>query len=129
LVTAFNSRQSQCDRIFCKFRLRIGRTGDCPQTLPATLKDDRTTLTQWTEIQTDSNLDSIVQTTGRQLMPTASCFNFFPTAQKNLKFYCQHTFGTFAFVANAQSDTMAKAKEPNFPRALFTFIFTDSNRI
>jgi len=97
--------------------------------LPATLKDDRTTLTQWTEIQTDNNRDSIVQTTGRLLMPTASCFNFLPTAQKKLKFYCQRTFGTFAFAANAQANTMAKAKEPNFPRAFFTFIFTNSNRI
>jgi len=86
-------------------------------------------LTKWTEIQTDNNRDSIVQTTGRLLMPTASCFNFFPTAQKNLKFYYQRTFGTFAFATNAQADTMAKAKEQNFPRALFTFIFTDSNRI
>lgn len=54
--------------------------------LAATLKDDRTTLTHWTEIQTDNYLDSIVQTKGRTIKPTASCFNFSPTAQKNLKF-------------------------------------------
>jgi hypothetical protein len=94
----------------------------------ATLKDDSTTLKQWTEYQTDNNIN-LTADKYRQLMPTASCFNFFPTAQKNLKFYCQHTFGTFAFAPNRTSQRRAKAKEPNFPRAFFTFIFTDSNRI
>ncbi len=86
--------------------------------LPATLKDDRTTLTQWTEIQTDKYPDSIVQTTGRQLMPTASCFNFFPTAQK-FKIHCQPALAHLALPLTAQADPMSKAKRANFATAQF----------
>jgi hypothetical protein len=85
------------------------------QMLPATLKDDRTTLTQWTEIQTDKYLDSIVQTTGRPLMPTASCFNFFPTAQKNLKFYASPHWHICLCPPTAQANAGAKSKEPILP--------------
>jgi len=52
----------------------------------------------------------------RQANP--SCFNFFPTAQKILKFYCQHAFGTFAFAATHIPNPMAKSKEPNRQRFL-----------
>ena len=90
--------------------------------LAATLKDDRTTLTHWTEIQTDSYLDSIVQTTGRQLMPTASCFNFFPPHKKIL---LPAHIGTFGFAPNRTSQRRGKTKRANFANAPFKFpIFT-----
>lgn len=78
--------------------------------VPATLKDDRTTLTHWTEIQTDNNLDNIVQTTGRHLMPTASCSNFSPTAQKNLKFTARPHWHICLCPPTAIANAGAKAK-------------------
>jgi hypothetical protein len=46
---------------------------------------------------------------------TASCFNFFPNAQANIK--GRHTFGTFA--RHTRPDTKANlAKEPNFANTL-----------
>jgi hypothetical protein len=54
------------------------------------------------------------QRVSRHSFPTLLCFNFFPTAQKKLKFYCHRTFGTFAFAATTNAHPKAKAKEPNF---------------
>jgi len=49
-------------------------------------------------------------------LPTLLCFNFFPTAQKKLKFYASRTNGTFAF-ARHTSQRFAKPKEPFFATA------------
>lgn len=41
---------------------------------------------------------------------------------KKIDFLLPPTFGTFAFAANAQANTEAKAKEPNFLRFIFLYI-------
>jgi hypothetical protein len=52
-------------------------------------------------------------------LPTLLCFNFFPTAQKKLKFYASRTNGTFGF-ARHTSQPFAKPKEPFFATASVT---------
>jgi len=76
-------------------------------------------LTQWTTYQIDKQNDLTAGDFYRHCKPTASCFNFFPTAQKNLKFYGNHTNGTFAFAATRKTQHKAKAKEPFLANALF----------
>ena len=44
----------------------------------------------------------------------ASCFNFSPTAQKNMNFYASRTNGTFAFAPIYKADPSANAKVPFF---------------
>jgi hypothetical protein len=83
------------------------------KTLPATLKLPYN-LTQTMKIETNNYFDSVVQTTDRHDKPNASCFNFFPTAQKILKFFGSFTFGTFAVALTTPNSPMATANEPNF---------------
>jgi hypothetical protein len=46
-------------------------------------------------------------------LPTLLCFNFFPTAQKKLIFYCHRTNGTFVFIPHT-SPTLRKTKRATF---------------
>lgn len=72
-------------------------------------------MTQWTEIQADNDLTNIGQTTWRQHKPTASCFNFFPTAQKNLKFIASPHWHICLCPPTAPANAGAKSKEPILP--------------
>jgi len=74
-------------------------------------RHDNRKLKQWTEIQTDNDLTNIGQTTWRQHKPTASCFNFFPTAQKNLKFIASPHWHICLCPPTAQANAGAKSKE------------------
>jgi hypothetical protein len=50
----------------------------------------------------------------RHSLPTQKCFNIFTHRTKILKFYCQPTNGTFAFVPTHDANPSAKSKEPFF---------------
>lgn len=62
--------------------------------------------------------------TTQHLLPTRMCFNFFSHRTNILKFYCQPTFGTFAFAANTHVNNKAKSKEPISP-TLFLIACTE----
>jgi len=51
--------------------------------------------------------------------PLASCFNFFPTAQKILKFSRQPTLAHLPLPPNLTSQRKGKGKRANFANALF----------
>jgi hypothetical protein len=93
------------------------------KSLPASVKNDTATLTQTTNIQADNYFDHFGQTKFRNGNPTASCFNFFSTAQKKLKFLLTH-IGTFAFALNHITQRKGKAKRANFANTLFKRIQT-----
>jgi len=52
-------------------------------------------------------------------LPTLLCFNFFPTAQKKLKFYATAQMAHLV-LPHPQADPSAKPKEPFFATAPIT---------
>jgi type I restriction enzyme M protein len=59
------------------------------------------------------NDTTIGQRVSRHSLPTLLCFNFFPTAQNILKFYCQPANGTFGFARHTKP-TLRKTKRAIF---------------
>jgi hypothetical protein len=85
-----------------------------PKNVPATLKDDRATLTQTINIQADSVTTSFGWTLKRHARTNASCL-FFPNRTKILKFNGNRTLHTFGSHPNPQANQSGSQKSAILP--------------
>ena len=92
----------------------MGVPGSKPHTLPATLKDDRATLTLKTNIQADNVTTSFGSTLKRHRRATASCL-FFSDRTKILKFNGNNTLHTFGSHPTPQAKPSGSQKSAILP--------------